>query len=126
MVDGDQNIGFGKISGYTFGRNIVSNSDELVVNALLAVVFADQIQYITRFELFGFQVVGVHQDYPAFVVDAPVAIVQAVDGRVELIVGTDGHHQVLVWLQAMARQWSAGKMGFAVGGAELLVAVGVG
>ncbi len=42
-----------------------------------------------------FHVLGIHENDPAPVVDSTIAIIQSVNRRVELVVGSNGHQEIL-------------------------------
>ncbi len=54
----------------------------------------------------------VHHHHPALVVDAPVAVVQAIDGRIELIVAAYRHHDVFAVAQLFLRYFGRRKYRF--------------
>ena len=59
----------------------------------MATVFANQIDNLAFLQTGRRNVARVHHHYAALAVDAAIAIVQAVDGGVVLVVAAHGHHQ---------------------------------
>jgi hypothetical protein len=74
---------------------------------------ADQIHDRALCESRLADVRGVEHHDAALVADAAVAVVESVDGRVELIVAADGHHQKLAGREFVSRQGVHGELGLA-------------
>lgn len=56
--------------------------------------------HLTRFQSRRFHVFFVHEQHPPLVENAPIAVMQAVNGSIKLVMAADGHQQVFVGFQS--------------------------
>src|SRR5208282_1515220 len=98
-------VGLGKISRRAASGNVIRHDEKMPGNAGLTLEVAGQVDRLAGREAQVTDVAGIHEHHAALVVDAPVAILQAVDGRIELVVAADRGHYQLPGLQMMCGQW---------------------
>ena len=58
---------------------------------------------LTGVEISGFHIQRVQEKHPATTKDTPIAVIQSIDRRIELIVAANGSQKKLVRLQVMLR-----------------------
>src|SRR6185295_8168361 len=92
----------------------------------LALEVAGEVHQLLRPEAALPEVLGVHQHHPALAGDAAVAVLEPVDGGVELIMAPDGHHHQLARAQRLVRHRVDGEPRLPDGGGEAALAGSVG
>ena len=117
-VDRDEDVGLGKLSRGAAPRDGVGRDHEAGRDALLAAEVAGEIDELALREAERGDVVGVEEDHAAAVKNSAVAIIEAVDRRVELIVRADRHHHEMTGRDIFARDAVRGENGFARGRGE--------
>src|SRR5205085_7830869 len=72
--------------------------------SFFAIEVACEINRLSLCESELLHVFRVEKDDAAAIMDSAIAVVQAIDGRVELVVAAHGHHQKLVWSERDGRK----------------------
>lgn len=126
FVDGNQDVGFGKVGGGASARHVVGDDIELRSHPFDAVVSAHQVDGLPLNESRVVHIEGVEEDDATGVFDAPVAVIIGVDGGVELVVTSDGHHQILAIVERMLRDGMNRKFCLSRVRGKLAVSYGVG
>ena len=99
----DERVGFGKVRARTSAGDVVRDDPEVARGARLAAEVAGEIDVHTFVQTEGLDVLGIEQDDAAVAFQAAVAVVEAVERRVVLVVAAHGHHQKLAGFQFVAR-----------------------
>ncbi len=99
--DRDQGVGLGKIGCGTAAREVERDRLESPRGPRLALEVAREVHELVLLQPGLRYVVGMKEDDTAVSPDPAVAVVEAVDRGVELIVATDRRHQVLARLQCL-------------------------
>src|SRR5258708_4142096 len=126
LAGGNQRVGRGKVGAGAAARDVVSERDEAARRARLAPEMAGDVDDLTILEPQPGQVVAVDEHDAAVAGEAAVAVVEAVDGGVVLVVAADRHHQKLPFAQLALRKRMHGEARLAGGGGELSLARAVG
>src|SRR5438105_12929724 len=85
-------------------RNAVGDDDEAACRAFFILEVADNVNNLSLLESGFRDVFRVEKDDAPTVADSAIAIIEAVDGRVELIVAANRHHQELSIFERVARE----------------------
>jgi len=89
-VNGNKGVGFGEVGGGAAFGEVVGDGEEVGGVTGLVVEVAGDVDGLFALDALGFHVFEVEEEDAAFVVDAAVAVVEAVDGGVELVVAAEG------------------------------------
>ena len=125
-VTGNKGVGFGEIGGGVAFGEVVGDGEEVGGGAGLAVEVTGDIDGLFSYNALCLHVFQVEEDDPAFVVNASVAIIESVDGGVELVVTAEGLEEELTGLGFHGGKVGGEEVGFLIVGIELSLFDGVG
>ena len=111
----DQHVRLGEVGGAAQARDIVGYDDELPRHPGLAAEVAGEIHHLRVLQAQRGDVFAVHQHHPPLAGEPAIAILQAIDGGVVLVVASHRHHQELAGLEVPLRQRVHGKARFPSG-----------
>ena len=78
----------------------------------MAFVVADDVHHVAFGEVPLLHIQLIHEHDASSGLDAPVPVIQSIDGGIVLIVTADGHHEQLIRCQVQVRHWMDGEPGF--------------
>jgi hypothetical protein len=90
---GNEYIRFRKISGRATRWNRIRYDHKLRGHPGFPLVITVEVHDVTVLKIPPVHVVLVHEDDPSFIINTAVTVVKAVDGRIELIMAANGHHE---------------------------------
>ena len=94
-----QHVGLGKIGGHAAQRNLVRHNDKPLGCARCSAKIIVQVYHLIIHQTRRFHVGRIHKNNPSLVINAPVTVVQAINGGVKLVVAANGRHQKFVGLE---------------------------
>ena len=92
IFDRHQHIRFRKISRCAAARDAVRNNSEAMRDALFTLKVANKIDNLSVMKTVNPNIVWIHKHDSPPVVNSAIAIVEAVNRRIELIVTAHRHH----------------------------------
>ena len=95
--------------------------------AFLPVKVAGDVDFLTRLPSTFYHIFCVHEDDPTVTMNATISVIEAVNGRVILVVAAKRHHDIVTGIDLHIREWMVSKVGAATGcGKRLRIFWGIG
>lgn len=116
--DGNEDVGFRKVGRQTASWDGVRHDSKTSSDTFYAAGGIDEIDDFARFKAESYGVLGVNKNNAPLMIDATIAIIEAVDGGVELVVAAKGHHQKLIRLKFGIGEGRNAELGLAARGGE--------
>src|SRR5208282_5932995 len=105
-TDRDQDISLRIVCGSAPASDRIGNDGKAGRLAHLPFKVAVYVHYLTRSEISCLHIERIQKEHPATTKDTPIAVIQAIDRRIELVMAANGCQKKLVRLQVMLRDWA--------------------
>jgi hypothetical protein len=105
-ADRDQDIGFRIVGGSAPASDRIGDDGKAGRLSHLSFKVTVNVHDLTGLEISCLHIKRVQEKHPATTKDAPIAVIQSIDRRIELVVAANGGQKKLVRLEVMLRDWA--------------------
>ena len=110
LLKRNEGIGFREISGDAGSRNFIGNNSKIPDLSKITIITANKIDHALSLDPPLAHIIRIHEDYTSTSIDAAISIVKTVDCGVELIMGSNRHHQKLALFKLDWIHWMNGEV----------------
>lgn len=109
----NKTVGLGEVGSEVSSWNLIGDDEPLVGMPSLTAKMTGDGYALSCFPAAFNHVIGIHEQNSTVAVNASVAVMQAIDGCIVLVMASHGHQDILARFDGNIRQFMDGEMGLA-------------